>query len=68
MQTIDLTYAGRGVHEELIAYVADQEGYFEDEACPRRHPRRNPVEERAPARRRDDRFGPSPADAAYRRH
>ncbi len=31
MQTIDLTYVGRGVHEELIAYVADQEGYFEDE-------------------------------------
>jgi hypothetical protein len=22
---------GRGIHEELIAYVADQEGYFEDE-------------------------------------
>ena len=31
MHTIDLTYAGRGIHEELIAYVADQEGYFEDE-------------------------------------
>ena len=31
MHTIDLTYAGRGLHEELIAYVADQEGYFEDE-------------------------------------
>ncbi len=31
MHTIDLTYVGRGVHEELIAYVADQEGYFEDE-------------------------------------
>ncbi len=31
MHTIDLTYAGRGVHEELIAYVADQQGYFEDE-------------------------------------
>jgi ABC-type nitrate/sulfonate/bicarbonate transport system substrate-binding protein len=29
--TIDLTYVGRGIHEELIAYVADQEGYFEDE-------------------------------------
>jgi len=28
---IDLTFAGRGIHEELIAYVADQEGYFEDE-------------------------------------
>ena len=28
---IDLTYVGRGIHEELIAYVADQEGYFEDE-------------------------------------
>jgi ABC-type nitrate/sulfonate/bicarbonate transport system substrate-binding protein len=31
MPTIDLTYVGRGIHEELIAYVADQEGYFEGE-------------------------------------
>jgi ABC-type nitrate/sulfonate/bicarbonate transport system substrate-binding protein len=31
MNTIDLAYVGRGIHEELIAYVADQEGYFEDE-------------------------------------
>ena len=31
MHTIDLTYVGRGIHEELIAYVADQQGYFEDE-------------------------------------
>lgn len=31
MHTIDLIYAGRGIHEELVAYVADQEGYFEDE-------------------------------------
>jgi ABC-type nitrate/sulfonate/bicarbonate transport system substrate-binding protein len=31
MQTIDLTYVGHGYHEELIAYVADQEGYYEDE-------------------------------------
>jgi ABC-type nitrate/sulfonate/bicarbonate transport system substrate-binding protein len=31
MQTIDLTYVGRGIHEELVAYVADQEGYFEEE-------------------------------------
>jgi ABC-type nitrate/sulfonate/bicarbonate transport system substrate-binding protein len=31
LHTIDLTYVGRGIHEELIAYVADQEGYFEDE-------------------------------------
>ncbi len=31
MHTIDLAYVGRGVHEELVAYVADQEGYFEDE-------------------------------------
>ncbi len=31
MHTIDLTYVGRGLHEELVAYVADQEGYFEDE-------------------------------------
>jgi hypothetical protein len=31
MQTIDLAYVGRGIHEELIAYVADQEGYYGDE-------------------------------------
>jgi ABC-type nitrate/sulfonate/bicarbonate transport system substrate-binding protein len=31
MHTINLAYVGRGIHEELIAYVADQEGYFEDE-------------------------------------
>jgi ABC-type nitrate/sulfonate/bicarbonate transport system substrate-binding protein len=31
MHTIDLTYVGRGYHEELVAYVADQERYFEDE-------------------------------------
>ena len=31
MHTIDLAYVGRGIHEELVAYVADQECYFEDE-------------------------------------
>lgn len=31
MQTIDVAYVGRGIHEELIAYIADQEGYFSDE-------------------------------------
>jgi hypothetical protein len=31
MHTIDLAYAGHGIHEELVAYVADQEGYCEDE-------------------------------------
>ena len=31
MHTIDLAYVGRGIHEELIAFVADQEGYFADE-------------------------------------
>lgn len=31
MHTIDLPYVGRGIHEELVAYVADQEGYFADE-------------------------------------
>ena len=31
METIDLAYVGRGLHEELVAHVADQEGYFEDE-------------------------------------
>jgi ABC-type nitrate/sulfonate/bicarbonate transport system substrate-binding protein len=29
--TIDLTLAGRGIHEELVAYVADQQDYFADE-------------------------------------
>lgn len=31
MHTIDLAYVGRGIHEELIAHVADQEGYYQDE-------------------------------------
>lgn len=31
METLDLAYVGRGVHEELVAYVADQEGFFEQE-------------------------------------
>ncbi len=31
MQAIDLVFVGRGIHEELVAHVADQEGYFEDE-------------------------------------
>ena len=31
MQTMDLAYVGRGIHEELVAHVADQEGYFEGE-------------------------------------
>jgi hypothetical protein len=31
METIDLAYVGRGIHEELVAHVADQEGYFADE-------------------------------------
>lgn len=31
MHTIDLTYVGQGIHEELIAYVADQQNYYEQE-------------------------------------
>jgi ABC-type nitrate/sulfonate/bicarbonate transport system substrate-binding protein len=31
VQTIDLAYVGRGIHEELVAYVADQQGYYQDE-------------------------------------
>src|SRR6476660_2505167 len=31
MHTIDLAYVGNGYHEELIAYIADQEGYYKDE-------------------------------------
>ncbi|GAB2857918.1 hypothetical protein GCM10027176_70490 [Actinoallomurus bryophytorum] len=31
MHTIDLTYVGLGIHEELVAYVADQENYYEQE-------------------------------------
>jgi NitT/TauT family transport system substrate-binding protein len=31
MHTIDLTYVGRGLHEELTAHIADQEGYYADE-------------------------------------
>lgn len=31
MDTIDLAYVGRGLHEELAAYIADQEGFYDDE-------------------------------------
>jgi len=31
MHTIDLTYVGLGVHEELVAYVADQQDYYQQE-------------------------------------
>ncbi|MEU7629502.1 ABC transporter substrate-binding protein [Nocardia sp. NPDC049220] len=31
MRTIDLAYVGRGLHEELTAYIADQEDYYADE-------------------------------------
>jgi hypothetical protein len=31
VRTIDLTYVGRGIHEELVAYVADQQDYYEQE-------------------------------------
>jgi hypothetical protein len=31
MQTINLAYVGRGIHEELVAHVADQEGCYEAE-------------------------------------
>ncbi|MGW1678646.1 ABC transporter substrate-binding protein [Saccharopolyspora sp. NPDC002376] len=31
MRTIDLTYVGLGIHEELVAHVADQENYYEQE-------------------------------------
>lgn len=31
MHTIDLTYVGLGIHEELVAYVADQQDYYQQE-------------------------------------
>src|SRR3954447_1769498 len=31
MYTIDLAYVGRGLHEELVAHIADQQGYYADE-------------------------------------
>lgn len=31
MHTLDLTYVGHGLHEELVAHVADQEGFGEQE-------------------------------------
>ncbi|MFB6963422.1 ABC transporter substrate-binding protein [Streptomyces sp. NPDC056309] len=31
MHTIDLTYIELGIHEQLVAYVADQQNYFEQE-------------------------------------
>jgi NitT/TauT family transport system substrate-binding protein len=32
VRIIDLTYAGLGIHEELVAYVADQQDYYQQEA------------------------------------
>ncbi|MBU3060521.1 ABC transporter substrate-binding protein [Nocardia sp. NEAU-G5] len=31
MHTIDLAFVGRGLHEELVAYIADQEDFYVDE-------------------------------------
>ncbi|MEV6604478.1 ABC transporter substrate-binding protein [Kutzneria sp. NPDC051319] len=31
MDTVDLAYVGRGMHEELVAHIADQEGFYEAE-------------------------------------
>lgn len=31
MHTVDLAYVGRGLHEELAAYIADQEDFYADE-------------------------------------
>lgn len=31
MHTIDLAYVGRGLHEELAAYIADQEDFYAEE-------------------------------------
>ena len=31
MDTIDLAHVGRGLHEELVAYIADQQDYYADE-------------------------------------
>lgn len=31
MHTIDLAYVGLGLHEELVAYIADQDDYYADE-------------------------------------
>src|SRR5438270_4626035 len=31
MHTIDLAYVGRGLHEELVAHIADQEDFYAEE-------------------------------------
>lgn len=31
MHTIDLAFVGRGLHEELVAYIADQEDFYAEE-------------------------------------
>ena len=31
MDTIDLAYVGRGAHEELVAYIADQQDFYAEE-------------------------------------
>ncbi len=64
MEAIDLAYVGRGVHEELVAHVADQEGYFEDEGVHVAVRDGIGWNSRALAPQCGDRSGPSPVVAA----
>ena len=68
MHTIDLAYVGHGIHEELVAYVADQEGYYEDEGVHVAIRDGVQLADGAAAPRRDDRPWPVAVVAADRRH
>ena len=63
MHTIDLAYVGRGIHEELVAQVADQEGYYEDEGVHVAIRDGVALADGAAAPRRDHRPWPGPAVA-----
>ena len=67
MDTIDLAYVGHGIHEELVARIADQEGYYEDEGVHVAVREGVAWETERTAPRRDDRPGPGPRVAADRR-
>src|SRR5690242_5586526 len=68
MYTIDLAFVERGVHEELVAYVADQEGYYEDEGVHVAIRKRGQLGPGASAPRRVDWSGPGPIAASDRWH
>jgi NitT/TauT family transport system substrate-binding protein len=68
MYTIDLAYVGRGLHEELVAYIADQEDFYAEEGVHVALRDGCAWDDRAAAPRRHHRARPGAAVPAGRRH